>query len=224
MGGGGEQELEGRLDNGLCPERAPESPAKSSTSPRAPAPVLPPPGCAGTWAAGPLISKPQAPGLRVRRLGGVGRRLPPSWKAHHLPPSGVPSAPRRGHQTSGNNGARGAGRAPGHAWSPAARPDTGQRGRVGLQPSLTRASLMTPLYVAATLPTLARLRGVSPTLAELSLAPPGLARRIPGCPAAPLQVAGRPPQAPPGGSELGEAVATSPERRTPRQPIPEIPG
>lgn len=27
----------------------------------------------------------------MRWLGGVGRRLPPSWKAHHLPPSGVPS-------------------------------------------------------------------------------------------------------------------------------------
>lgn len=56
---------------------------------------------------------------------------------------------------------------------------------MGPQHSLARANLLTRLYVAATLSTLARLRGASPTPAALSSAPPGLSRSVQEHPAAP---------------------------------------
>ena len=96
---------------------------------------------------------------------------------------------------------------------------------MGLQHSLARANLLTRLYVAATLPTLARLRGASPTPAELSSAPPGLTRSVQGRPAAPAPGhTTRPPRPPPGRSELGAAAATSRAPRTPRRRIPQDPG
>ncbi|XP_023985354.1 alanine and proline-rich secreted protein Apa-like [Physeter macrocephalus] len=133
-----------------------------------------------------------------------------SWRAGVTLACGLswyrcPLTRRRGHQISGNNGARGARRAPEHARRPAARPFTGQGGRVGLQHSLARANLLTRLYVAATLPTLARLRGAFPTPAALSSAPPGLTRSVQGSPAAPAP--GHYPAAP--GASRAFGVASS---------------
>lgn len=137
---------------------------------------------------------------------GSGDDCPLAGRLTTFHPSASPLAGRRGHQIFGNNGARGARQTPGLARRPAARPDTGQGGRAGLQHSLVCLSLLTRLCVAAILPTLARLRGASPTPAPF-LGPFGPDPQRPGapccsCPRSRPQVTSR---APPEGFGVGRS-------------------